>query len=176
METEKVIRERKSRRSFEENAVEKEKIKQILDAARLAPSGINLQPWHYIVVQEREHRKALIAAEPPFNNWMKSAPLLIVACVKKTNAYSLIDLGLSIENLLLRATDLGLGSTPTVTHNKDKLRKLLKISEDYSPEITIALGYAKEKKSLTEKVMKAVIKGKKNLSEIISWEEFGKKE
>ena len=121
METENAILGRRSIRSFLEKPVGKEKIIKVLDAARLAPSARNVQPWHFIAVQEKGNREKVVATEPIFNLWMRDAPVLIVCCAQKGNKYSHIDLGLSIENMLLMATDLGLGGTTCAVHGSEKL-------------------------------------------------------
>ena len=174
METWSAIEERHSRRVFEQKPVEWEKLVKILDAARLAPSAVNFQPWHFVVVQEPERIKAIVSADQFFNRWMEKAPALIVACAKE-GKFSQIDLGMSIENILLMATDLGLGSTPAAVSNKEKLAEIIKCPKDFVPTITIALGYAPKEKSLSEKVVKTILKKKKALNQVASKEQFGNK-
>lgn len=172
METGLAIESRHSRRVFEQKPVEWEKIVKVLNAARLAPSAINTQPWHFVVVQDSERIKAIVSADSFFNKWMKKAPVLIVACVKE-GKFAQIDLGLSIENLLIMATDLGLGTTPAAVSNKDKLGEIINCPKEFTPMITIALGYALEKKSFSEKMLKTILKKKKSLNQIASKEQFG---
>ncbi len=172
MEVAKAIELRHSRRVFDSKPIEWEKILALLDAARLAPSAVNWQPWHFVVVQDEKNRKAIVSAGQVFNKWMAAAPVLIVACAKESH-YSKIDLGLSIENVLIRATDLGLSGTPTAIGNKEKISELINCPKGFSPLITIALGYAPEKKTLTERVVKKLMKKKKPIEEIASKEKFG---
>jgi nitroreductase len=175
METGEAIKARKSSRSFLPEEVRDTEIGKVLDAARLAPSAINLQPWHYVVVRDREQRGLIVGSEPPFNSWMKSAPVLIVACVKRRNDNSLIDLGLSIENLLLRAQDLGLGATPTAVHNKDRVREIIRCPKEFEPLITVALGYPEGKAGISGRLIKMFTKGRKDLAKIASNGFFGQK-
>ena len=172
METWLAIEGRHSRRVFQQKPVEWEKIVKVLNAARLAPSAINVQPWHFVVVQDPKRIKSIVSADQFFNRWMEKAPVLIVACAKE-GRFAQIDLGLSIENLLIMATDLGLGTTPAAVSNKGKLKEIINCPKDFTPTITIALGYVPEKKAFSEKMIKAVLKKKKPLNKVASKEQFG---
>lgn len=167
------IQSRHSVRTFAEREVEEEKLLKVLDCARLAPSSTNSQPWRFVVVKGKEREKVL-SAQAPFNAWMGTAPVFVVIAadtgVKKSSreGWHLIDIGLCAENLLLAAHGLGLGACPVAGYSEDKLRQNLGLEEKYRVPLVVALGYPAEgKKSLTEQVIKLIMKGKKPLDELM---------
>ena len=109
--------------------VEQEKIAKILEAAVLAPSARNSQPWRFIVVKGRENVEAVVdKAFMGMNQVVKEAPALIIACANPSDddihegrEYYLFDVGLAVENMLLAATDLGLVTHP-LGHARETLR------------------------------------------------------
>jgi nitroreductase len=115
--------------------VEPEKIAKVLDAARLAPSARNQQPWRFIVVQGKQNVENVVTkAFFEFSQGFKEAPVLIFVCANPSDddihegrEYYLFDVGLAFENLLLAATDLGLVTHPMSSVNEDELRKVLHI-------------------------------------------------
>jgi len=113
METLETISKRASLKSFlSAREVEQEKITKILDAARLAPSARNAQPWRFIVVMGKENVENVVTkAFFGFNQIAKEAPVLIIACanpndddIHEGREYYLFDVGLAVENILLAAT------------------------------------------------------------------------
>ena len=132
METLEAISQRASLKSrVSARAIEPEKIATILNAARLAPSARNRQPWRFIVVTGKEAVETLVGrAFGEGNQMLREVPVIIVACANPLDdtviggrQYYLFDVALAVENMLLAATDLGL-----VTHiigrlNEDELKK-----------------------------------------------------
>lgn len=177
----KIIKSRHSVREYSNRPVEKEKIRAILEAAITAPSGMNRQPWHFLVVQESENRKKVLEANHIVNKWMNTAPVIIIALADKRAFYGreeqkvyLFDLGLAVENLLLAATALGLGTCVTIGFNEDKLRKNLDIPDRYIPIVVIALGYEAENK-IIEPLIKGIthsLNKKKDFDEVVSFEKI----
>lgn len=106
------IFKRVSIRSFEERAVEEEKITQILRAAMQAPSAGNQQPWEFFVVRDKEKIKALSKISQ-YAACAENAPLVIVPCYRtdglRWKETVEIDLACAVENMLLEITALGLG-------------------------------------------------------------------
>ncbi len=115
-----VIRDRRSIRKYKDTPVEWEKIEQLLDAARLAPSWKNMQCWRFLVLTGMEKREALLAAFPDDNPGKKaiaSAPVVIVVCADPAESgvengidYFVADAAIAFEHLCLAAHALGLGS------------------------------------------------------------------
>ena len=114
MDFEEVLARRKSINSYANKPVEEEKLIKILDAARLAPSWANKQCCHYVVVKSKEMIANLANI---FNTWLKQAPVIVVACADPFESgahdgmdYYLVDVGISMQQLILAATNLGLGT------------------------------------------------------------------
>ena len=124
----------------------------ILDAARLAPSARNLQPWRFVLVQGDEAIDELVlGAFPDSNQVMKEAPLLIVICARQDDdltvgrkPYYLFDAGLTVENLLLAATDLGLVTHPALRFDESEVKKILEIPREYRVVLVTPLAYPVE--------------------------------
>ena len=119
------IVKRYSVRGYQDKPVEREKILQIVEAARLAPSTSNVQPWRFVVVEDPRLRDALAEKGMGIvvpNRWAREAPVIIVMCahldwiVHRLGAkaadlqYYLLDIGIAGEHMVLTATELGLGS------------------------------------------------------------------
>lgn len=121
----------------------------VLDAARLAPSARNTQPWRFVVVQGREAVEALVeAAFFGPSAVVKHAPVIIVVCARLEDdvvidgkPYYLFDAGLAVENMLLAATDLGLVTHPMASFNEAEVKRILHIPDDFRVVIVTPLAY-----------------------------------
>ncbi len=147
-----ILFERVSIRKFEEREVEQEKIESLLRAAMAAPSARNQQPWEFYVVKDAVVRGKLSEASE-FATPAKNAPLAIVACYRKESkspVYSLVDMGAAVENLLLRATELGLGACWIgVAPRPDRMEivgNVLQLPDHLAAFATIAVGYPAEER------------------------------
>lgn len=166
---------RQSDRSFDqERPVEKEKIERILEAARLAPSACNAQPWHMVVVDDPQLRNKVADATSAralgMNHFTKQAPLHILLVEERVNLssgiggwvkqkdYAQMDLGILAAHITLAAHAEGLGSCILGWFNEPKMRELLSISENKRVWLDIVIGYSrqplrsKKRKSLLEVV------------------------
>lgn len=150
METLEVINKRASlKMHLSEREVERDKIRKVLDAARLAPSARNQQPWRFIVVQGKENVENVVTkAFFEFSQAFKEASVLIFDCANPSDddihegrEYYLFDVGLAVENILLVATDLGLVTHPMTSVNEDELRKVLHIPDDVRFVVATPLSY-----------------------------------
>ncbi len=149
---------RKSVRQFEDKEVEDEKIELLLKAAMAAPSGVNKQPWKFIVVKNEE-AKAKIIDVMPYGKY--KSPIIIIPCVRDLEVVPLMhdlaycDLGAATENILLAAHALGLGAVwcaiyPSEKRTKD-VKKALSLGLGISPFSAIYVGYpSKDDKSLVK--------------------------
>ncbi len=170
-----VFRDRRSIRKYQDIPVEKDKLEQVLDAARLAPSWKNLQCWHFLVVSEPSRKSALLEAFPESNPGAKaiaSAPLSIVVCADprasgKENdiEYYIADTAIAFEHLCLAAHALGLGTCWMGWFNEEKIRAALGIPASIKVVGITPLGYpAQEPKP----------RPRKTLDEIVSYNCWGK--
>ncbi len=167
------VQERRSIRSYQDKPVPKEKLERILEAARLAPSANNVEPWHFIVVTDAEKRKALSMGK--FAKFLAQAPLVIVACGNKKASpkWYAIDVALAVENMILTATAEGLGTCCVGSFSEKDVKAVVKVPESFEVLLLLAVGYAREKVDLSSKVLQ-LVRRRKLLSEVASMEEFGR--
>ena len=165
-----LIKTRQSVRRYDSRPVEKEKLIQCLEAARLAPSASNSQPWHFIVVDEPELKnkvaKATFDSVLSFNRFALQAPVIIVMVAEKASLitrlaskikkrdWSQVDTGIAAEHFCLQAVELGLGSCMLGWFYEDKVKKLLNIPQEKFISLLITLGYPPENYRLREKTRK----------------------
>lgn len=143
---------RTSIRKYASQPVEHEKIELLLRAAMAAPSACNQQPWEFYVVTDRSALNALADCSP-YAGPLKSAPLGIAVCCRTDcmlPEYAQIDCSAAIENLLLEADDLGLGTVwlgiAPLTERMEAVGKVLGISERLYVFSLIACGYPAEER------------------------------
>lgn len=168
------ICKRKSIRAYEPTPIPDEKINKILEAARLAPSAGNIQPWHFIVVKDKEKREKL--AQGMFAKFLAEAPVVIVGCgnTKSSPKWHIVDVSIAMEHMVLEATELGLGTCWVGSFNEKEVKELLKIPEEYKIVALLAIGYPREKFDIQGKILH-IFRKRKKLEEIVSFEEFGRK-
>lgn len=168
-----VLRERKSVRSFREGEVEKEKLDMVLEAARIAPSWQNKQCWSFIVVSDKEAIKMLGGN---INGWLKGAPLAIVACGDPRQSgdrngiqYYLVDVSIAMQQLVLAATDLGLGTCWLGAFDEAIVKQTLGIPDGIKVVAITPLGYPAEKEGLRDRMTRTLIgsKNRKDMAEIV---------
>jgi nitroreductase len=167
------VQERHSIRSYQDKPVPKEKLEKILEAARLAPSARNLEPWHFIVVSDIEKRQAL--AKGGFAKFVAQAPIVIVALGdKKASAdWYAIDTSLAVENMILAAVGEELGTCCVGSFNEADVKSVLKIPDNFEVIVMLTVGYTQKKLDLSGKLL-GLVRSRKVLKEITSGEEFGK--
>jgi len=162
MDFQDVIRKRRSIRHFLDRDVPQDVVFKLLDAARWAPTGGNLQPWEFVVVRDRANRESLVNAtfigymaktgKP--QKWMLEAPLILAACVNVKRAVArygsgeltrtnvLMDVGAAVENLLLAAVDMGLAACWVAGFVQEKVAAVLKVPEGIKVLALIPVGYS----------------------------------
>jgi len=149
------IFKRRSIRKFTDQPVSHETVKQLLEAGMAAPTATNCQPWEFIVVDDQEQVKEL-KKNMPFGKY--NAPLCIVVCgnpsisnhVTAARMFWVQDCSAAIENMLIAAVGLGLGSVwcgihPIPTLAK-RIRSVLNIPDHVFPLGMIEIGYPAEEK------------------------------
>jgi nitroreductase len=142
---------RRSIRSYKSDAVSEEQIEQVLRAAMAAPSAGNQQPWEFIVVTDRTLLTKITEIHP-YSKMLLEAPAAVIVCGdtsrEKHAGYWVQDCSAAVENILLEATHLGLGSVWLGVHplqeRAEGLKQLFKMPKSVIPLAVIALGYAKE--------------------------------
>jgi nitroreductase len=170
MDFSQLITSRFSVRSFTKQLVAKEIILKILDAARMAPSAVNFQPWHFIVLTEGQNLHEIHEVYP--REWFKQAPVCIVVCadhnqswVRKSDGkdFADVDIAIAVDHLVLKATELGLGTCWVCNFDVKLTREKLHLPDFIEPLVLVPLGYTTSE--IPEKL-------RKPLTEIVHWETF----
>lgn len=158
-----IIKSRSSVRKYEDRPIEEEKLQTILEAARLAPSSSNSQPWHFYVVRDKHKIKELARKMPlgthvVINSFIEQAPVVVVATagplslLRSAISYLVnrywhyIDVAIAMEHMALAAWELGIGSCWIGWFDQKKVKKLLDIPEDEEVIDLLTLGYPAEKR------------------------------
>lgn len=162
-----LAKKRFSCRDYSTKEVENEKIKQVLELARIAPSACNLQPWYFYLIKSKD---ALEKIQKTYKSeWFTKAPVVIIACANNAKAWirkndkknhSEIDTTIAIDHITLAATDLGLATCWICAFDSEMTKELFNIPENLEPIALISLGYSnvepnsnrfdKERKKLEE--------------------------
>ena len=156
MDVKEAILHRKSIRKYLGREVSKETIQELIDAARLAPSANNIQPSRYLIVSDAD-TKMLLRQEKIFvQDFICTVPVIIVCCTdpvlykKRSDAdisaesKAVLDLSLASSYLMLRATELGLGTCYIGLMEKEKIKTVLNIPAHMIVPFVITVGYAAE--------------------------------
>ncbi len=141
------IKTRKSIRKYLDKPVEEEKIRAILEAARLAPSARNLQEWRFVVVRDKKTREK-IAEAAGGQKFVGQAPVVIAACAE-TDGHLMtcgqacypIDVAIALDHITLMAVKLGLGTCWIGKFYPEKVREILGIPDDIQVVELMPLGY-----------------------------------
>ena len=149
-----VLKKRRSIRKYQTKPVENNKLLKILEAARLGPTADNRQPCQFIVVTDKETRERLKAAYSP--EWFVNAPVIIVGCVNPKEAwrrkdkeeYWKVDAAIAMQNLILTATEEGLGTCWIAAFDEKAAKKTLDIPKEIRVVAMTPLGYPEEKKDM----------------------------
>lgn len=143
-----LAKRRCSVRRYQDRPVEPEKLAQILEAARVAPTAANRQPVRLLVAQSRAGLEKLGAAANVYG-----APLVIIVCADRDRAWVRpfdqkqigdVDASILTDHMMLQATDLGLGSVWICYFKPDVLRSAFDLPANLEPVNLLAIGYAAE--------------------------------
>ena len=169
---------RESCRIYSDKKVSRETLTHLVDVARMAPSGCNSQPWHFIIVDEpKAHAKVVEALDDHGLTgcpWGAKVPAFILICEEEAHLkpgvaehygsqhFAQMDIGMAAMGLCYEATALGLGTCMIGTMNQEKLHQAFEIPEERIVRLIITVGYP-AKKSEPRK------KARKDLEEIVSY-------
>jgi nitroreductase len=163
------ISQRRSVRAYKDRAVEDDKLKKVLDAARLAPSSSNRQEWKFVVVRDKDARDKLSRAALG-QTFVAQAPVVIVACATETervmacgqNAYT-VDVSIACAYMTLQACELGLGTCWLGAFHEQEVKNILKIPDHIRVVTMLPLGYPDQPSSM---------KSRKGLDKIVCYEKY----
>lgn len=175
-----LISRRRSVRNYINRPISKESILKCIEAARLAPSACNAQPWKFIVVDEPLLKNKIcqraFSGIYSINRFVENASALIVVVSEKEKflaaigsylrdtKYYLLDIGIACEHLILQATELGIGSCWIGWFNEKAVKSILSIPRNKKIDVIISLGYYKEDKPTA--------KARRSLEEISSFNSY----
>jgi nitroreductase len=169
-----VIKTRRSVRSYKKDPIPDDVLKRVLNAARIAPSGNNRQPWKFIIIKDEERKKKMVELCEG-QKFVAEAPILIVACGRNIHYnrggwmgdYSMIvDVAIAMDHLTLSARAEGLGTCWIGSFDNEGIKKFLGIPEDVNVVALTPLGYPKNPDVFKE------TKDRKNLEEIICYDKW----
>ena len=157
------IKKRYSCRAYEDKPIDPDKLDQILEAARLAPSAKNLQDWRFVVVVDKQMRKAVATCTNRPEVFGKAA-VIIAACsnshevMRCGQAVAPIDVSIALEHISLQATQLGLGTCWIGSFETEKVRQILEIPQNIAIIELMTVGWPAEpwrqpKREPTEKIV-----------------------
>lgn len=150
MEFYEVLANRRSIRKYKSDPVEEDKINRILEAARIAPSAANRQPWHFLVIKDAAVKSRLKEAYGP--EWFHTAPVVVCVCGEPDKAwvrgdgknYVDVDVAIAFEHLVLAAAAEGLGTCWIGAFQDRKLKEILGLPKGIEPVAMTPLGYPDE--------------------------------
>jgi len=171
-----LAKKRFSARKYTDKPVEKDKILAVLEAGRVAPSAVNNQPWHFIVITEEKMRQKM--ADVYHREWFRDVPVMIILCADHSQSWKRsdgkdhadIDVAIAADHMTLAATDLGLGTCWICNFNRDKCVQLFNLPDHIDPVVILSLGYPVESGDTNRHESK-----RKRTDEIVSWEGFTNK-
>lgn len=155
----KEILSRRSIRKFEDKSITDEQLQKLLRAAMYAPSAGNEQPWHFVIVKNRETLNK-IPEFHPHTLMLKEAPLAIIVCADTSNVkydglYWVQDIAASVQNILLQGEAMGLGTCWCGLYPREELvqgmSKLINLPEHIKPVAIVAVGYPGETREVRER-------------------------
>jgi nitroreductase len=152
-----LIQQRYSVRAYKPDPVEDDKVQQVLNAARLAPTAANRQPFQLVVIHTAGRQTELKRVYS--REWFTQAPLVIGVCALPATAwvrrggknYADVDATIAMDHLILAAADLGLGTCWVAAFDPVAAREILKLPNDIEPIAFTPLGYAADQPRAKER-------------------------
>lgn len=176
-----LIYKRQSDRKYIDKEVEKDKLERCLEAARLAPSASNSQPWTFIVVNDPELKDKVahktVGPAKTFNKFVPQAPVIVAIVLEKPKIitelggrvkkkeWPLIDIGIAAEHFCLQAAEDGLGTCMLGWFDEQSVKELLHIPENNTIPLLITLGYTPDDYKLRKKV-------RKKFEKVVRWNSY----
>ena len=164
-----LIQKRYSVRAYKPDPIEKDELDQVLDAARMAPTAANRQPFRLVVA--RTENRVSDFKQVYDRDWFVQAPIVICACGFPDEGwvrydgkqYIDVDVAIAMDHLILAAADLGLGTCWIASFNVEAAREVFGLPNGFDPIVVTPLGYPDDQPSLKERKM---------LSELVHFERW----
>lgn len=168
MDTFECIRKRRDIRSYLKKDVPDDVIRKIIEAGRLAPSAMNLQPWQFIVIKNKETLKEL-GEFCMSGRFVVQAPFAVVVVTDPVNKWHEIDGARAVQNMALAAWNEGIGCCWIGAIDREKVKEKLNIPRNLHVLTILPFGYPEEFTVKRKKV-------RKSPDEVFHWEKFGMKQ
>ena len=161
----------RSVRKYKNIPIPEEKLKNVLNAVRLAPSTENRQPWKFLILRDDEKKRKLATACSP-HKFIQEAPMIIVGCALPDDAYPTlgsymcsypVDMGSAFSHLILAATSEGLGTCMIYNFSEDRVKGVLGLDRDVKIVGITPLGFPAEEPAPVDR---------KHINDIICYDEF----
>ncbi|MEW6033910.1 MAG: nitroreductase family protein [Chloroflexota bacterium] len=181
MQLNQAIRERRSIRRFKADQVPEPDIREIMEVARWAPSWANTQCWRFVVVRDPAVKEQLAATLPTTNSALdavRNAPAIIAVCAELGRSgykkgevmtdkgdWFMFDTGLAVQNIVLRAHSLGLGTVIVSLLDAKRAAEVLGLPENVAFVTLVPLGYPDQS---------PIAPARKELSELVFYDRYGK--
>lgn len=152
-------------REYSEREIPADVLRRIVEAGRLTASGSNVQPWHFILVREREHLRKLGSLVRTGPYVVNAQAAIIVAYEKAKGSIGISDASRAVQSMILTAWDEGVGSNWTGFSDLDHVRSEFGLPETYAVVAVMPLGYPKHRVVGKKK--------RKPFDDVVSGERFG---
>ncbi|MGZ4137878.1 MAG: nitroreductase family protein [Actinomycetota bacterium] len=152
-------------RKYQDRPLPDDVLRRIVEAGRLTASASNRQPWHFVVVTDREKLDAIADASRS-GPYIKEAPVAIAVAIERASTFGVSDASRAIQSMVLVAWEAGVGSNWVGFGRMTAVQTLLEIPEEYDVLAVVPFGYPAEER-------RAGVKNRKPLSEIASLNRFG---
>jgi len=177
-----VVAARRARRALSEEPVSREEIETIIEAAHLAPSCFNNQPWRFVAVDDVKTLAAVKAEMPKGNYWTEPTPAIIAVASKPDldcqlsggRDYFLFGCGMAVSNLMVQATQMGLIAHPIAGYKPIEVKELLGIPDDHVLITLVVIGRPGDADTLSEKHREAELgaRERRPLTDVLFWNQF----
>ncbi len=164
------IQTKRAIRKFKPEPLPEEAVLQILNAGRRAQSSKNMQPWHFIAIQNKDTLEKLSKMGEWAGHLAGAALGVAIITRDPLERFSVMfDSGQAAAYMQLQAWDLGIGSCPATIYQPEKERELLGFPEDMYIHVAISFGYPEETEKLTQPPKKG---GRRSFDETVHWEKW----
>ncbi len=168
METWDAIRARRNVRQYADRPIAREDLERILEAGRRSPSSMNWQPWSFVVVTDRDQLVELSKVWRSAQHVARSAATIALVAERpedeKHRDWVQYDFGQATANMMLAATDLGIGSGHSAVADQEQAQRVLGFPDSYFCVYMIALGYP------ADRPLRPLVKpNRRPLSEVVHW-------
>jgi len=170
-----LAKKRYSVRKYQNKAIEEDKLNYVLECGRVAPSAVNNQPWHFIVVTEKEKKQKIMSTYK--KPWILSAPALIVVCGDHQKSWRRpdgkdhcdIDIAIAIDHMTLAASEKGLGTCWVCMFDAFNCHTLLKLPSHLEVIALLPIGCPDREKNLDRHITR------KGIDQIVHWNGYTEK-